>query len=86
MIEKDLTEKDLAIAYRTVFNGTGPAKIVYNDLMKAGYEARMTDAFDGTGRIDHIGTAINNGKRFMALRINRFKNMDPNKEIQKEAD
>ena len=77
--------KELAIAYQAVFDDNKYAKIVYEDLMKAGYHDKMTDVKDGNGAIDPIATAINNGKRFMALRINTFKNMDPNEERQKEA-
>ncbi len=86
MTEDQVTQKELAIAYQTVFNGSAMAMRVYDDLMKVGYNNRMTDAFDASGSIDPVATAINSGKRFMALRINNFKAMDPNKEVQKEAD
>ncbi len=84
-----MDSKKLSIAYQAVF-GQGDkfpntyAETVYKDLMEAGYESRMTDA-KANGVIDPYGSAINSGKRYMALRVKNFLSLDPNEKKQKEA-
>jgi len=81
--------KKLAIAYQAIFGvdekfPNDYAETVYKDLMEAGYEAKMVDS-KVNGVIDPYGSAINSGKRFMALRIKHYLSLDPNKKKQKEA-